>query len=167
MRFDSNITTPAFGAIEALLADAFPGDFENKLVEKLRAGGAMTVEHGLWDGDTLVGYVAYSPVSVEGQTTDKTLLGLGPMAISSKLQGKGIGLDLLKQSLVATKSDGVILLGHVNFYKHAGFGPAATHGLHFSNNSEIEAAFMALEITPAAFEKLSGRVVYHSSFYEE
>jgi len=166
MRFDPTLTPDTFDAVDALLDNTFPGDFESKLAKKLRAGGAMTAEHGLWDGASLIGYVAYSPVSVDGCTTSKTLLGLGPMAIASSQQGNGIGLDLLKQSVAATNADGVILLGHVGFYKHAGFGPAANFGLHFSDNPEMEAAFMALEVSKGAFHGVSGRIVYHSSFYE-
>ena len=167
MRFDPYINVSHANEIRALVANAFPSDFENKLITKLRAGNAMHAEHGLWDDHKLIGHVAYSPVNVEGCSTSKILLGLGPMAIDPAYQGKGLGMQLLQQSLNTLTGDAVILLGHLGFYDKAGFKPAADFNLHFSDNAEIEAAFMALELSPDSLKGLKGRVLYHPAFYEE
>lgn len=167
MRFENSIGSEGQLQVPALLEATFPTDFEAKLVGKLREADALVEEHGLFDGDRLIGHVAYSPVAVKDCVTDKTLLGLGPMAIHPAHQGSGLGLRFLKDSVNALNADAVILLGHIGFYDKAGFGPASDHGLYFTKDPKTEKSFMVQALTPGALEGTAGQVIYHAAFYEE
>ncbi|NVJ98436.1 MAG: N-acetyltransferase [Alphaproteobacteria bacterium] len=167
MRFDTHLTAEDSPNIEHLLLGVFPTEFEAHLVESLRRRQAIAAEHGLWDQGALVGYNAYSPVSIEGKSTKRQILGVGPMAIHVDYQGAGHGLRFLEESLKDVEADALVLLGHTAFYEKVGFRPAADFGLTFSDNAEMNAAFMALECWKGALDGLSGRVIYDKMFYGE
>ena len=158
-------------AVDQLLLAAFDGDAEAKLVKDLRAKDLLIAEHILpvseEDDDTLA-YIAYTEVSAESGGDDIEILGLGPMAVAPNAQGNGVGLDFLQFSIEAMAEEGVdaiVLLGHTGFYSKAGFKPAADFGLKFSDDPSYNEAFMAIELTPGALGKCSGKIIYASDFY--
>lgn len=167
MRFDTNLSGEDGPNIDHLLRTVYPTEFEAQLVESMRTRRVIAAEHGLWDQRALVGYIAYSPVSIKGMETKRQILGVGPMAIHSDYQGEGLGRKLLEESLKEIDADALVLLGHTAFYEKVGFKSAATYGLTFSDDPEQNAAFMALECWQGALEGLSGRVEYDKKFYEE
>jgi|GEM_PF-1598813 len=167
MRFETNLTAEDGPNIDHLLRTVYPTEFEAHLVESLRMRRVMAAEHGLWDHGALVGYLAYSPVTIKGADTKRQILGVGPMAIHNDYQGSGLGRKLLEESLKEVEADALVLLGHTAFYEKAGFKPASNYGLTFSDDPEQNAAFMALECWQGALEGLSGRVEYDRKFYDE
>ncbi|SDE34337.1 GNAT family N-acetyltransferase [Kordiimonas lacus] len=167
MRFETELTAEDGPNIDHLLRTVYPTEFEAHLVESLRTRRIMAAEHGLWDQGALVGYIAYSPVTIEGMETKRQILGVGPMAIHTDYQGTGLGRKLLEESLKEVDADALVLLGHTAFYEKVGFKPAATYGLTFSDDAEQNAAFMALECWQGALEGLKGRVEYDRRFYDE
>ncbi|MFC4349839.1 GNAT family N-acetyltransferase [Kordiimonas lipolytica] len=167
MRFDTSLSAEDGPNIDHLLRTTYPTDFEARLVESLRTRRVMAAEHGLWDQGALVGYVAYSPVSIKDVDTKRQILGLGPLAIHNDYQGEGLGRRLLEESLKEVEADAIVLLGHTDFYERVGFRPAADFGLTFSDDREQNAAFMAMECWQGALEGLSGRVVYDTKFYAD
>ena len=70
----------------------------------------------------LVGHVAISPVSI----SDGTLgwYGLGPISAIRRLQGKGIGSELMQcalEKLNQLRANGCVVLGGPNYYGRFGF----------------------------------------------
>ncbi|USH04412.1 N-acetyltransferase [Grimontia kaedaensis] len=73
------------------------------------------------DGEKIVGSVMFSTLTLE---SDKTAKLLSPMAVSTEVQGKGIGQALINHALSILKSQGVdiaVTYGDPNFYSKVGF----------------------------------------------
>ncbi|WP_325895439.1 GNAT family N-acetyltransferase [Grimontia sp. NTOU-MAR1] len=73
------------------------------------------------DEEKIVGGVMFSTLTLEG---DKTAKLLSPMAVSTEVQGKGIGQGLINHALDILKSQGVdiaVTYGDPNFYSRVGF----------------------------------------------
>jgi predicted N-acetyltransferase YhbS len=80
-------------------------------------------------GDDVVGTIRYWPIHV-GAGNHKALL-LGPLGITPRLAGKGIGRTLTFRTLEVAAEMGhdlVLLVGDVDYYKRFGFVPATPHG---------------------------------------
>jgi len=66
--------------IDALLRRAFGGESEANLVHSLREDGLITLGLVATDDEgQVIGYVAFSPVDVEGE--DLQCVGLAPLAV--------------------------------------------------------------------------------------
>jgi predicted N-acetyltransferase YhbS len=79
------------------------------------------------DGE-VVGHV----ISTRGWVGSQELLGLGPIAVTPRLQRRGIGSALVKESIAranAAGESGIALLGSTEYYPRFGFVPAATLGV--------------------------------------
>jgi predicted N-acetyltransferase YhbS len=79
------------------------------------------------DGE-VVGHV----ISTRGWVGHHELLGLGPIGVTPRLQRKGIGSALMKETIVranAAGERGIALLGSPEYYPRFGFVPAATLGV--------------------------------------
>ena len=70
----------------------------------------------------LVGHVAFSPVTLSDGTA--RWYGLGPVAVSPRRQGEGIGTALVRQGLErlqAMEAGGCVVLGEPGYYGRFGF----------------------------------------------
>lgn len=79
------------------------------------------------DGE-VVGHV----ISTRGWVGHEGLLGLGPIAVTPRLQRQGIGSALMKETIAranAAGESGIVLLGSLGYYPRFGFVPAATLGV--------------------------------------
>jgi predicted N-acetyltransferase YhbS len=79
------------------------------------------------DGE-VVGHV----ISTRGWVGRHELLGLGPIGVTPRLQRKGIGSALMKETIDranAAGESGIALLGSPEYYPRFGFVPAATLGV--------------------------------------
>lgn len=106
-------------ALDDLLTRAFGGPAEALLLRALRRDGALA--HGLTahlQGQP-VGYVALSHL-----TAERPALALAPVAVHPALQGRGIGLALIRAALAAADGLPVVVLGEPAYYARAGFRPA-------------------------------------------
>lgn len=77
----------------------------------------------------IVGTIRYWPIQV-GEAAHPALL-LGPLGITPRLAGKGIGRTLTFRTLELAAEMGhdlVLLVGDVDYYKRFGFVPATPHG---------------------------------------
>lgn len=156
-------TAQDIGAIHELLVLAFHDATEADLVDRLRASQRLTLAMVAHDEEELVGYVAYSPVTLNGEATKG--VGLAPLAVRPTHQHLGFGGDLIRTSLSACCDLGiefVVVLGEPGYYRRFGFQPAST----FDLTSEYHAgdAFMAVELKPEALAGLSGEVRYAPEF---
>ena len=85
-------------AIRALTQAAFEGvaysqQTEARIVDALRAAGALTISLVAMVEDRIVGHAAFSPVEINGVAGG--WYGLGPVSVSPALQGQGIGQALI------------------------------------------------------------------------
>jgi putative acetyltransferase len=133
---------------------------EQTIVAVLRAANALAVSL-VADDDGIVGYIACSPVSINGSTGK--WFGLGPVAVQPDRQGKSIGAALVRASIEQLKSanaEGIVLLGEPHYYQRFGF--AARPELQLSGVPASH--FLALVLHgPIA----QGVVTYHPAFDSE
>ena len=150
-------------AIAAVIEAAFTGHphsdgSEVGIVEHLRAAGALTVSLVVEDDGQIVGHVAFSPVTIDGE--DKGWCGLGPVSVRPDRQKSGIGGRLIREGLehlAKSGAKGCVLLGDPGYYRRFGFENHA--GLRLEG---VPAEYFMAK----AFEGPvpSGRVSYHEGF---
>ena len=156
--------TPAHdAAIDALITTAFataPHSDGNEaaIVTALRAAGALTLSLVACDAGDIIGQVAISPVTIDGQ--HRAWFGLGPVSVLPERQAEGIGDRLVRDALdrlIAMGAAGCVLLGDPGYYRRFGF--AADPDLYLA------------DVPPAYFQRLSwsnpgakGEVRFHPAF---
>jgi len=153
--------------IHAVNVAAFPTDAEARLVDALRAQVHGFVSLVAELDDTVVGHIAFSPVTI-GDDPDERVLGLAPMAVRPDRQGQGVGSALVTAGLQACRDAGavaVVVLGHPDYYPRFGFRPASRFGLSCEYDVPDE-AFMALELKPGTLSSCHGMVRYHPAFQD-
>jgi putative acetyltransferase len=153
-------------AIADLNDAAFGGTDESRLVELLRRSGHPTVSLVATARDQVVGHILFTPVAVDTSGPPIAALGLGPMAVSSDWQRRGIGSSLVKAGIEECARRGceiVVVLGHPHFYPRFGFRPAHLLGLR-SEFAVPDEVFMAMELVGGAMMGRSGLVRYLPEF---
>jgi putative acetyltransferase len=132
---------------------------EPLIVSALRKAGKLTVSLVAEENGSVVGHVAVSPVSISDGT--KGWYGLGPISVIPKMQGRGIGSELMKAALFKLEeigASGCVVLGEPDYYRRFGFeansrlvfpGVPAEYFMSLSFNSDFP----------------EGEVIYHESFY--
>ena len=151
--------------VRALNEHAFGGREEADIVEALHRANAVVVALVAEVGAAIVGHILFSPVTVE-HSNKPPLVGLAPMAVAPGCQKQGIGSVLVREGLARCRLagvDGVVVLGHAEYYPRFGFVPAQQFGLQCEYDVPAD-VFMALELTPGALRGLSGLVRYHAAF---
>jgi putative acetyltransferase len=158
-------TPDDFEAIKQVTLAAFAGkpysdQTEHWMVEALRAAGAMSLSLVAEMEGKVVGHVAFSVVTINGE--DKGWYGLGPVSVLPELQNQGIGSKLIKEGLSRIRemgAKGCALEGSPEYYKRFGF--KAYPGLFYERTPSPE-FFMAL---PFYDEIPEGKVEFHRAFY--
>lgn len=164
-------STERVTSLTPLLRLAFPAPFEAEVVEQMkqddcRQMSAVLLRDSVEGDPQIIGQAYYCALEVEQSFNDEGY-SLGPMAIHPDWQGRGLGLQLLKESLEilaeSHQAGWVAVLGEPALYSKAGFAPASKFGLkcHYPVSPEY---FMALELRPSALQGVSGYVRYHSAF---
>jgi putative acetyltransferase len=149
-------------AVRAVNEQAFGGREEADLVEALHRANAVVVALVAEVGAAVVGHILFSPVTVE-HSAQPPLVGLAPMAVAPGYQKQGIGSVLVREGLARCRAagvEGVVVLGHAEYYPRFGFVPAHRLGLQCEYDVPAD-VFMALELTPGALHGVSGLVRYH------
>ncbi|HWV13051.1 MAG TPA: N-acetyltransferase [Sphingobium sp.] len=116
-----------YRAIKQVTADAFAlmehsDQTEPAIIAALRDAGALTISLVAADGDEIIGHVAFSPVTIDGE--DCNWFGLGPVSIRPDLQGRGIGSILIRRGLDKLRAQGAagcVVLGDPGYYRRFGF----------------------------------------------
>jgi putative acetyltransferase len=162
VRYEKTADEDAIGQItEEAFADAPHSDgSEAAIIGRLRDAGGLTVSLVAEKDGVIVGHVAFSPITIDGQ--DQGWLGLGPVAVRPDHQGQGIGRALINKGLDEIKAKGVIgcvVLGDPNYYQRFGFVSDA--GLSFEGPPPEY--FMAQAWSG---DMPTGAVVYHAAFYQ-
>lgn len=95
---------------------------EQFILDELRRGGALSVSLVAEVAARIVGHIAFSPVRITDGS--KHWVGLGPVSVTPKLQGQGIGQTLVHAGLAALRAigaEGCVVLGEPSFYGRFGF----------------------------------------------
>lgn len=149
-------------AIRAVNDAAFDQPLEGRIVDALRAHGAVRLSLVAEVDGRVVGHILFSPVVSAGAEG----LGLGPMAVTPDQQRRGVGGALIEAALERLRASGcpfVVVLGHHDYYTRFGFVPASRHGLRCEWDVPDE-SFMVHVIDPAATTAASGMIRYRPEF---
>jgi putative acetyltransferase len=149
--------------VQCVQKAAFPTDAEGQLVEALRKGGNLTVSFVAVDAGTVLGHVAFSPVTIG--THSEPGLGLGPVAVRPGAQRRGVGSALIRAALARCKQMNVpfvVVLGDPAYYLRFGFRRA--HAFGIGNEYQADAEFMALELVPGGLPRHGGVARYCKEF---
>ncbi|KAF9313253.1 hypothetical protein BG003_005467 [Podila horticola] len=142
----------------AFKTEAHSSHTEQFIVNALRRAEQFTISLVAVAGDTVVGHVAISPVTISSGAAG--WYGLGPISVSPEHQGQGIGSKLMKAALVELQRlDGLgcVVLGNPAYYGRFGF--------------KAEPGLVLPGVPPEYFQALSfgselpsGTVRYHEAF---
>ena len=116
-------------AIRRLNEAAYPTPAEGRLVDLLREADHLTLSVVALAGKQIVGHVAFSPTSSDGEEAG---LGLAPLAVDAAYRRQGIGAALIEHALAQCRSlrtPFVVVLGEPSYYRKFGFEPASTYNL--------------------------------------
>lgn len=151
--------------IDALLRRSFESDAEAKLVHDLREDGFLTLGLVATDDEgQVIGYVAFSPVDVQGE--DLQWVGMAPLAVDEKYRGQGLARQLVYEGLDSLNEFGyaaVVTLGDPALYSRFGFELAAHHDLR-CRWPGTESAFQVHRLADDALNGVTGLVEYHEHF---
>ncbi|WP_039056825.1 N-acetyltransferase [Enterobacter sp. Bisph1] len=151
--------------IDALLRRSFGGEAEASLVHDLREDGLITLGCVATDDEgQVVGYVAFSPVSVAGE--DRQWVALAPLAVDEQYRGQGIARQLVYEGLDSLNEFGyaaVVTLGEPAFYHRLGFEKAAQFDLRCRWPASEE-AFVVRPLADDALNGANGLVEYSDHF---
>jgi putative acetyltransferase len=117
---DADAIAAITGAAFALAAHA--SGTEARIIDALRAAGALTVSLVAEEAGEIVGHVAFSPVSVGSVAAG--WYGLGPVSVRPDRQRAGIGTALVEAGLARLRSMGArgcVLVGDPRYYARFGF----------------------------------------------
>ncbi|PVZ72581.1 GNAT family N-acetyltransferase [Pelagibaculum spongiae] len=134
---------------------------EQFIVKALRDSGALTISLIAEDSVQIIGHVALSPVAISCGSDG--WYGLGPISVTPKEQGKGVGSKLMHAAIVELKklnANGCVLLGDPNYYHRFGFKP-----LDSLIPPDVPAEYFQALVLQDADPK--GTVTYHESFSEQ
>ena len=150
-------------AIRQVLLSAFRSEQEARLVDRLRQNGRPSISLVAESSSTIIGQIAFSPVTLISQLESKSGLGLAPLAVVPQWQRHGAGAELVRAGLAACADAGgefVVVLGEPSYYRRFGFQKASLLGIE--NEYGVDDEFM---IAPLRAESLApGLAKYASEF---
>ena len=151
-------------AIREVHFDAFDRENEAKLVEDLREGGHARLSLVAVAGKDVIGHIMFSAVQIMTDAGPMAALALGPVAVHSQFQRKGIGTTLIRDGLYLCAQRGhrvVLVLGDPRYYSRFGFSAelAKPFKCRYAGPE-----FQALELVQGALNGLDGMVMYPPPF---
>lgn len=154
-------------AIDRLLKSTFETDAEANLVMKLRENGRRTLSLvACSDEGEVVGYVLFSPVTLDG--IDRNWQGLAPLAVSEEYRKQGIAEQLIREgfsSLFEFGYPACVVLGDPAYYGRFGFESSAKYNMQCQWEVP-EGAFQVVALAEGEFAEASGLIEYSPEFLE-
>ncbi|OSN06436.1 acetyltransferase [Lonsdalea iberica] len=151
--------------IDRLLRRSFPTSAEAELVQELRENGQLTLGVVATDDEGgVVGYAAFSPVSIEGE--DLQWVGLSPLAIDQRLRKQGLGEQLVYEGLDSLNEFGytaVVVFGDPAYFSRFGFVAASEHQLS-CGREDPSSTFQIYPLADNHFQGVSGKVEFADPF---
>ena len=161
-------TAADLDSIRYVNKQAFGGDKEAVLVDRLRRRGVLPVSLVADQDGEVVGHIAFNPVTVEGDGVCFEAATLAPLAVLPSCQKQGIGRQLIKSGIERCRELGVdiiFLVGHPEYYPRFGFVLAGPKGI--SCEFEVpEEAFMVLELREGAIAGRKGILKFQPEFQD-
>ena len=151
-------------AIAEIHRAAFGGEYEVRIVDRLRDDGLIVVSRVALDDGVPVGHILFSRLAVTVDNRPVPAVSLAPMAVRADRRKQGIGSALIERGLQALRKTpirAVIVLGHAHYYPRFGFSAALTRHLASPYQGD---AFMGLELVPGALAGRTGSVTYPPAF---
>jgi len=105
--------------ISVLVTSAFRQPNEQRMLERLRAAGAVSIELVSEEPAGLLGHIALSRMSAP-----ENWLALGPVCVRPQNAGQGIGSALIIEALDRARRGGFtacVVVGDPRYYKRLGF----------------------------------------------
>jgi putative acetyltransferase len=153
--------------IEELTAIAFKdkpysAGTEHIIIHHLRDAGALSLSLVAEADGEIVGHVAFSKVTINGE--DVEWYGLGPISVHPALQKQGIGARLIQSGLARIRemgARGCVLEGDPNYYNRFGFQsyPTLTYAGSPAPEYFMARPFYDTDAVP------TGKVDFHGAFY--
>jgi putative acetyltransferase len=134
-------------SVELLYPDAFPDEDLLPLVRELFQKTPSVLSLVGVFGSSLVGHVIFTPCRVAGGR-DKVAL-LGPLAVASARQRKGIGTALVHAGFQRLENDEVsqaYVLGDPDYYRRFGFKPETVVAPPYSLPAEWREAWQSISL---------------------
>ncbi len=152
-------------AITQVTLAAFTGKFsdhptEHLIIKGLREAGALSLSLVAELDGKIVGHVAFSKVTINGE--DQNWYGLGPISVQPDLQKQGIGSKLIQAGLAqlrAMGAQGCVLEGDPNYYNRFGFKSYPNLIYEIAPAPQYFMAHPFYNAVP------QGKVEYHPAFY--
>ncbi|MGH8811937.1 MAG: GNAT family N-acetyltransferase [Advenella sp.] len=142
----------------AFAPEQFASHTEQFIINALRRANQLAISLvALYEG-TIVGHIAFSPVSIS--SGEQGWYGLGPVSVLPQWHGHGIGTRLIRSGLAQLQRQGAcgcVVLGSPDFYGRFGF--KANSSLLYADAPAIY--FQALAL---AGEIPCGQVSFHGAF---
>ena len=155
---------PDYSMIRQVNETAFGTAEEADLVEALRAEGVVLLSVVAELDKGIVGHILFSRMSIETPTEAVAAVALAPMAVLPRYQRQGIGGRLIRYGVDRLRGLGeriVIVVGHPTYYPRFGFSTEQARSLDSPFPTD---AFMALELSQGALDRIRGRVRYPAPF---
>jgi putative acetyltransferase len=149
-------------AIHGVVSAAFGQLDEAELAQRLRDDGDAVLELAAFEGETVVGHVLFSALTVAPATT--RIAALAPVSVLPARQKQGIGSALIREGLArcaALGFDACAVLGDPDYYKRFGFSPGVARTLDSVYSGP---AYQALDFRPGALTGGTWRVTYPKAF---
>jgi len=153
-------------AIREVNDRAFDQPLEGRIVDALRAHGAVQLSLVAVVDGQVAGHILFSPVTGDGAAAG---VGLGPMAVTPEQQRRGVGAALIDAGLARLRAAGcpfVVVLGHHDYYMRFGFVPASRYGMRCEWDVPDE-SFMVHVLDAAATAAAAGQIRYRPEFVME
>ncbi|MFZ0323513.1 MAG: N-acetyltransferase [Actinomycetes bacterium] len=158
-----------FPAVRALSAHAFDDPTIATLLDLLRESWAWSAELSFVaeaDGE-LVGHVLYTRAFLDAPARLVDVLVLSPLAVRLDQRGRGVGSQLVRESLarLGRRDEPLVFLeGHPGFYPRLGFERAHDAGFTAPSARIPADAFMVHRL-PSFQPWMTGSLVYPDAFW--
>ncbi|UCG53754.1 MAG: N-acetyltransferase [Candidatus Latescibacterota bacterium] len=154
-------------AVREVNERAFGQPVEADIVDQLRDSCSDLVSLVATRGDSIVGHILFSPVTVERTGGVVEGMGLAPMAVLPEYQRQGVGSALVEFGLKALRERScpfVIVLGHPEYYPRFGFERASGYDIRCQWSGVPDEAFMIRILDRSAMAGVSGVAKYRDEF---
>lgn len=145
---------------------AFGQAGEAVLVDRLRTNCAEAISLVAED-DAVVGYILFTPVTIENTGRPLVGMGLAPMAVHPDRQRNGIGSQLVRRGLEILRDRNcpfVVVVGHPEYYPRFGFERASRRKLASQWEGIPDEAFMVRVLDETTMTGVSGVARYRAEF---